>query len=271
MKKLLTFGVLGLMISSCGLKSECGSDVKMACNLFMGYDPVSQVMVDNLDRNVKKLANDLDLQGQFDEFLQNQINALKTRDDLIQNQLDDLFNKDTLTDDQIAALEDIISNLNTDLGDRIHDLSDRLEDLESDTSLSSQISALNIRIYDLENDPKDDQQDVEINQLKARVVLLETAETSSNSSITIINNQLAAIQAQMIPLQNGVISEVIDPCGDYPNHYDEVLLKMGSGTIIAYFESGNKRFLSIIKQGNYRTTDKQKCHFSVDINNNVTF
>lgn len=58
------------------------------------------------------------------------------------------------------------------------------------------------------------------------------------------------------------IIEVIDPCDDGPG-YDEVLLRLSDGSILAYFESGNNRHLAEIDQGNYVTTDEQRCAFSV--------
>lgn len=65
---------------------------------------------------------------------------------------------------------------------------------------------------------------------------------------------------------DGILA-VIDPCGDNPNKHDEILLVLNNGDILAYFESGNKRFLSLLECGtNYRTTDSQKCHFSLDEN-----
>jgi len=58
------------------------------------------------------------------------------------------------------------------------------------------------------------------------------------------------------------IVEIIDPCGDGTG-FDEVLLVLSSGEILAYFEQGNNRFLSVIPDGNYQTTDAQRCNFSV--------
>jgi len=60
------------------------------------------------------------------------------------------------------------------------------------------------------------------------------------------------------------IVEFIDPCGDNPGHFDEVVLKLSTGELLAYFESGSHRFLSLIRNGNYRTTDVQNCAFSVN-------
>lgn len=65
---------------------------------------------------------------------------------------------------------------------------------------------------------------------------------------------------------NGVdsIAQLIDPCGDNPGQFDEVLIRLSTGQLLAYFESGGNRFLSLIGNGNYRTTDSQSCHFTVN-------
>lgn len=58
------------------------------------------------------------------------------------------------------------------------------------------------------------------------------------------------------------ISEIVDPCGDYPGHADEVLLRTYGGEYLSYFEDGSKRFLSVLEFGkNYVTTDRQRCRF----------
>jgi hypothetical protein len=59
------------------------------------------------------------------------------------------------------------------------------------------------------------------------------------------------------------VTEVINPCGDYPGHFDEVLLKMSNGEILAHFSHGNLQFLTLLTDGNYVTTDKQACNFNV--------
>lgn len=69
---------------------------------------------------------------------------------------------------------------------------------------------------------------------------------------------------------NDAVAELIDPCGDGPG-YDEVLIRYDSGELVAYFESGGKRFLSVIGEGSYVTTDQQACNFSVDAEGNVSW
>jgi hypothetical protein len=66
------------------------------------------------------------------------------------------------------------------------------------------------------------------------------------------------------------IVELIDPCGNGAG-YDEVLLRLSDGSLLCYFESGTNRFLSVIGEGYYRTTDVQQCYFHIDANNNITY
>lgn len=65
------------------------------------------------------------------------------------------------------------------------------------------------------------------------------------------------------------VTEIIDPCGDDPGKFDEVLLKLYDGSYVSYFEDGGKRFLTVLEFGKiYQTTDRQKCKFKVDLNGN---
>lgn len=133
MKKLLTAGIIGIMVSSCGLKSECGKDVKMACNLFMGYDPVSQVMVDKLDKEVKDLIKETDLQGKINDLVADRLAALELKSDLLSGFLDSILNDD-LSDEDRSALNSIIIVLN--------DYGDRLAAIEGNNATDDELEAL---------------------------------------------------------------------------------------------------------------------------------
>lgn len=61
--------------------------------------------------------------------------------------------------------------------------------------------------------------------------------------------------------QYGII-EVIDPCGP-SGTYDEVLLRLENGQLLAHYASSQYQFLTLIGTGNYVTTDTQVCHFTV--------
>lgn len=57
----------------------------------------------------------------------------------------------------------------------------------------------------------------------------------------------------------------LDPCGDNPGEFDEILLVTSDGDYVAFFEAGGKRFLTVLECGTtYQTTDKQACLFDID-------
>lgn len=66
------------------------------------------------------------------------------------------------------------------------------------------------------------------------------------------------------------VVEVIDPCGDQ-GRFDEVLLRLEDGSILAHFSSGNRQFLTFIGPGNYRTTDGLACNFTIDEDLNISW
>lgn len=68
--------------------------------------------------------------------------------------------------------------------------------------------------------------------------------------------------------QNAIV-ELIDPCGDNPNIYDEILIRLNNNKLIAYFEDGTQHYLTIIIPGTYQTTDKQRCIFTITDNYEV--
>lgn len=66
------------------------------------------------------------------------------------------------------------------------------------------------------------------------------------------------------------VAYVVDPCGKQSD-YDEYLLVLNNGQILAHYSHGNKQFLTLIGPGNYQTTDGTSCNFRVDQNLNVTW
>lgn len=121
---------------------------------------------------------------------------------------------------------------------------------------------------------------------------LENEVDNNSDDIDAISSEIAQIQLELQDLYNGIdslevaqdvleeeillnnleiidlksrnfIVRTIDPCGDNVNQFDEILVEMSNGDIIAYFEQGGKRFLTVLTNGNYRTTDRQSCNFSI--------
>lgn len=67
------------------------------------------------------------------------------------------------------------------------------------------------------------------------------------------------------------VTELIDPCGDAPGKFDEVLLRLANNTLIAHYADGAKQFLSVIGPGTYMTTDGTSCVFTVSPTNVVSW
>lgn len=109
-----------------------------------------------------------------------------------------------------------------------------------------------------------------LEQLDSLIQVLELNQDLNETEITQLQAQADALQIDVTELESqDSVVEYIDPCGDNPGKYDEIILKTSSGRLIAYFEDGGKRFLSELTPGNYQTTDHQKCNFTVDSDLNV--
>ena len=64
------------------------------------------------------------------------------------------------------------------------------------------------------------------------------------------------------------VVEVIDPCGKQ-GAYDEILLRLNNGTLIAHYADGAKQFVTIVTPGSYTTTDGTGCQFTVSASGEV--
>ena len=77
---------------------------------------------------------------------------------------------------------------------------------------------------------------------------------------------------QDAPVNSFTPVAILDPCGNHPSYFDEVMLKLHNGQVLASFSDNasglNTRF-SILGAGSYRTTDGTNCYFSIDSNGNM--
>lgn len=62
------------------------------------------------------------------------------------------------------------------------------------------------------------------------------------------------------PAPAGLIADYIDPCGDDTANVDEVIFILNDGRFAAWYKDVG---IVILGDGNYVTTDKQKCNFTV--------
>lgn len=61
------------------------------------------------------------------------------------------------------------------------------------------------------------------------------------------------------------IASIVDPCGKQ-TAYDEVLLVLQNGTVLAHYSDGAKQFLTQLTPGAYITTDGTACRFTLNAN-----
>jgi hypothetical protein len=108
-------------------------------------------------------------------------------------------------------------------------------------------------------------------------VALQNAINAAQASFNTINASIVSLQSDVYAAltelgeikSHDSIVEFVDPCGD-GNGYDEILLKTSSGKVIAYFEQGNNRHLSLLEADTlYSTTDAQRCQFKIDTEGNL--
>ena len=148
----------------------------------------------------------------------------------------------------------------------VHELQADVDQLQRENSeQQTEIDALNARLLALES------------SIAVDIAVLQATDTTLQNQInnmqTAINNQLVqltTLQASVLQLQAADnVNMLLDPCGNAPG-FDEVLLRMTSGKVVAYFESSGKRFLSVLTPNQaYVTTDGSNCQFSVDSAGNL--
>jgi hypothetical protein len=104
--------------------------------------------------------------------------------------------------------------------------------------------------------------EIALNSTIATMTLLAQNEEKNAVELHILQEQ-SVLQTQQLATLMGYtqIVKTIDPCGDGPG-YDEVVVQTTAGFLV-YFESGSKRFLTVLTDGSYVTTDQQNCNFKI--------
>jgi peptidoglycan hydrolase CwlO-like protein len=183
-------------------------------------------------------------------------------------------------------VENPFDNSNNDA--RLTDLESRVTQLEDDfasselsaaalsvqvNSNTSSIASLQAQIDVLEASLSDAMlaEDAHYQSLLSQVNALQAGLNTSNATISSIQVTMNNLQSQLTALSSGDnVVKYLDPCGDYPGYYDEILMVTSSGKVIAYFEDGGRRFLSVLVPNvYYQTTDKQSCTFRVNNSGNL--
>ena len=107
----------------------------------------------------------------------------------------------------------------------------------------------------------DDEPKMTILPLPGGVVGCDVVEIENGYEVTCGDSTFEIYHGEQTDL------EIIDPCGDDPNHFDEVLIKVGN-QIFAFFRDSNDtyEFITIVPPGYYVTTDQQACYFTITEN-----
>lgn len=93
--------------------------------------------------------------------------------------------------------------------------------------------------------------------------------TCPDGTASVVLNGQNGTDGQNAPPTAYSVVEVIDPCGKQAA-FDEVLLKLANGQIMAHFASGAQQFLALIGPGSYSTTDGTHCYFTITNEGTVT-
>lgn len=167
------------------------------------------------------------------------------------------------------ALEKDLDNANA----RTDELETRLAYLEARASTNVEsIDNLNTSLEVVNSDLSALSEQLEQSdaaQAEALTEAISEAQSHSNSLLAMIESlqeqttELLAKQA-VFELEDRIVS-IIDPCPSVSStDYKESLFQFSSGKVVAFFEDGGKRFLTVLKTGTtYKTTDRRNCVFTL--------
>jgi peptidoglycan hydrolase CwlO-like protein len=260
----------------------------IALLLLVSCAPRKKVIVENNydDSEIKTRLSDLEQRVMSLEISRS---SMISSMDWQQSQLDSLFESNADLYNSMNNLSTSLSNLESLTNEEISDLQAQIDAMgaaiiENESSANSAIQGLSDTLSALteSNSQEHSAMQALIDSLQASVNNIYSDNSSQASSIVALQSSLSSAQttinnlsSQIITLQNNVnITQVVDPCGDTPNKYDEVIFKMSNGTYVASFSDNanglNTRF-SVLPVGNYQTTDGTNCRFSVNANGTLTW
>lgn len=122
-------------------------------------------------------------------------------------------------------------------------------------STDARLDQLELNMHNLE---------LNMQQMHNQVNMLSIDVGLSEVAIQVLQVQLNASLVQLTNLATGQrIMALLDCNGDGPG-FDEVVLRLSNGTLMAYFEQSGRRFLSTLGPGSYATTDAANCPFTIN-------
>lgn len=159
--------------------------------------------------------------------------------------------------------------------DRIEKLDKRLKELENDfTLIHSELEVTKNNAVQTMSEITDLQVVIDslFNNQAAQSLLISDLQTKQyeivhlEAMINQLQAQLDTVQLKVteLEMEDNVI-EMVDPCpSPLFEGYAEVLMKLSNGVYVAYFENGQKRHLTVLKENKlYKTTDDRSCKFKI--------
>jgi hypothetical protein len=112
--------------------------------------------------------------------------------------------------------------------------------------------------------------ELQVFQLTSLMADMSQRDADLSADIMDLQTDVDLLVTQIAELSTGKqVKKYVTPCGLQPNIYNEVILRMTDGSLLAFFEQGNQRFLSTLPSGNYQTTDAKACAFTVNVSGQV--
>jgi hypothetical protein len=236
LKALILLTISSVLAVSCGKHDVLRTNLRALAD----DNSASQSQADGLERRVYTLEQRVSKLESDHASAVSDISALSVS-------YDNLSAAQTATAAELDALDGAVDGLATSLNGTQVELADLIADVNSyvgqgTTAYNNLVSLINA-------------QQAQINTANTTIGSIQSSANSTQMELTDLVEALDG--------ESRVVS-FLDPCGDAPGIYDEVLMVTNTGKVIAYFENGTKRHLAILTPNTgYQTTDAQACNFSV--------
>lgn len=138
-------------------------------------------------------------------------------------------------------------------------LIDRIDKLEAKNETLQSIVDTNIERIKLIDTLENDLKGVNniLDDLKLDVINLDIKDDNFVIELQLLQSKINNV-SQILEKT----TEVIDLC----QVGGEILIRTNDDRLISFFESGSKRYLSVLQDGAYITTDGENCHFTISNN-----
>lgn len=262
-KNLMILLFMTILVSSCG-KNEPLTQLKEGSHLLV--EELGSFL-EEVGQAPRKIGNKLlGTSEDTDEDLKDLENEVEQNYNLMVAMFSEVYSD---ISDLETKVDDNNQNMVTALQDQYDVLIDQInagdkKNKDKIRKLFLKIKKLKRKVANIKRNVRRIQQRISYYRTVLRGLYRRVDALENDDNLDALQQLIADNQARISVLENAQdIVEIIDPCGDKPGHFDEVVLKLENGTFLAYFESGSKRFLTILRNGYFRTTDVQRCSFRI--------